>query len=364
MTFRYSVAEIKDRCDVADVAETYGATFQKRGQTWWSLCVLPDHNEKTPSFTVVPSERRWHCYGCNKGGDVLELVQQIEGWKSKEDFPKAVEHLAKLGNVTGHLSPDEEERIKRAVEHKRKKQLQAAEEQSDEKAKRARKRWLDAGALTEDTPAYRYLKERRGVDLNCLPRWPSSLRFEPAFRWHLGAIGQPDQWVTVPAIMAAMVRQRSIRACHVTTLLPDGSDLDRRFGSKGRLILGVKKGAAVHLHRGSTDLPARAAYEKQGMVDTLAFSEGIEDGLSVALEKPEWRVWVAADLGNIGEVHAPGCAAEVVILGENDASQAARQALRAVIERRLKRDQGRQVSVAMPPPGFKDWNALHERSVA
>jgi hypothetical protein len=33
---------------------------------------LPDHEDKTPSFYIYPPGR-WWCYGCNRGGDVVDL---------------------------------------------------------------------------------------------------------------------------------------------------------------------------------------------------------------------------------------------------------------------------------------------------
>ena len=41
------------------------------------LCLLPDHEEKTPSFWL--QEHRWYCFGCQRGGDVLDFVQELHG---------------------------------------------------------------------------------------------------------------------------------------------------------------------------------------------------------------------------------------------------------------------------------------------
>jgi CHC2 zinc finger len=35
-------------------------------------CALPDHEDKTPSFYIYPPGR-YHCYGCGRGGDVVDL---------------------------------------------------------------------------------------------------------------------------------------------------------------------------------------------------------------------------------------------------------------------------------------------------
>jgi DNA primase len=52
------------------------------------LC--PFHDEKTPSFSVRPAIGRWHCFGCNEGGDVIAFVQQVDHLT----FSEAVERLA------------------------------------------------------------------------------------------------------------------------------------------------------------------------------------------------------------------------------------------------------------------------------
>jgi len=36
-------------------------------------CLLPDHDDPDPSFWL--REHRWHCFGCSRGGDVVDFVQ-------------------------------------------------------------------------------------------------------------------------------------------------------------------------------------------------------------------------------------------------------------------------------------------------
>ena len=57
------------------------------------LCPL--HDERTPSFTVSPSNQLFKCFGCDAGGDVLSLVQLKEGL----DFPAALEFLARRAGI-------------------------------------------------------------------------------------------------------------------------------------------------------------------------------------------------------------------------------------------------------------------------
>ncbi len=48
--------------------------MRRIGDRWTARCPLPGHDEKTPSFTVYPGDRGWYCFGCQRGGDVVELA--------------------------------------------------------------------------------------------------------------------------------------------------------------------------------------------------------------------------------------------------------------------------------------------------
>lgn len=58
-----------------------GRPVTKRGKN--KVCRCPLHNDKTPSFTIFP-ENRWHCFGCNVGGDSISLAMRINQCSFKE----------------------------------------------------------------------------------------------------------------------------------------------------------------------------------------------------------------------------------------------------------------------------------------
>ncbi|MBT4350023.1 DNA primase [bacterium] len=86
------VEEIKAKLDIADVVGSYIA-LNPLGDNLKARC--PFHNEKTASFMVSKTKQIWHCFGCNKGGDVISFVQEYEGLS----FPETLKILADKANV-------------------------------------------------------------------------------------------------------------------------------------------------------------------------------------------------------------------------------------------------------------------------
>ena len=63
--------EIKSRLTAREVFEFYGFEVKRGG-----FVCCPLHGEKTPSLKVYDGTRGWHCFGCGKGGDVLDFVRE------------------------------------------------------------------------------------------------------------------------------------------------------------------------------------------------------------------------------------------------------------------------------------------------
>lgn len=87
-----SVSEVKDRLKIEDLVSQY-VQLKKAGRNFKGLC--PFHNEKTPSFVVSPERQIAYCFGCNKGGDVFQFIQEVEG----VDFVDALKILAEKTGV-------------------------------------------------------------------------------------------------------------------------------------------------------------------------------------------------------------------------------------------------------------------------
>jgi DNA primase len=87
-----TIDEVNARVDIVSLVGEY-TRLERRGSDWWGCC--PFHNEKTPSFHVVPDRKMYHCFGCGKGGGPVNFLMELE----KLTFVEAVESLAKKTGV-------------------------------------------------------------------------------------------------------------------------------------------------------------------------------------------------------------------------------------------------------------------------
>jgi DNA primase len=81
------IEAVRERIDIAVVVGQV-VTLKKKGSSLVGLC--PFHQEKTPSFNVVPSKGLFHCFGCGEGGDAFLFVMKTRGIP----FADAVRELA------------------------------------------------------------------------------------------------------------------------------------------------------------------------------------------------------------------------------------------------------------------------------
>lgn len=70
------------------IEDVLNQEFRRRGSTLIGLC--PFHDERTPSFHIYPNENRGWCFGCNQGGNVIDIVMKLRDC----DFKEAVLQLA------------------------------------------------------------------------------------------------------------------------------------------------------------------------------------------------------------------------------------------------------------------------------
>ncbi len=82
-----SLERVKQTADIVEVISAH-TDLRRQGARMVGLC--PFHEERTPSFSVDPQEKLYHCFGCGVGGDVIKFVEEKEGL----GFAEAVELLA------------------------------------------------------------------------------------------------------------------------------------------------------------------------------------------------------------------------------------------------------------------------------
>ncbi len=105
---RHLIDEIRARTDLVALVERR-VKLKQRGNSHVGLC--PFHQEKTPSFHVIPHKQIYHCFGCGAGGDCFRFLTELEGLS----FVDAVKELAAGAGVTieeRDLSPEELRRSK------------------------------------------------------------------------------------------------------------------------------------------------------------------------------------------------------------------------------------------------------------
>ncbi len=349
MTQRYTdIAEVKARVAIENIVGRKVA-LRKNGAEFVGLC--PFHDERTPSFTVVPRGPKsqdgfFYCHGCRTGGDVIQFVIKV-GWAA--DIRNAVLYLGGSDLVQ---AADAEYRATQAEGQAKRKE---AEEQAEKMRRLGYDMWK-GGQEIDGTPAAEYFRETRGWKNVPLPT-KSILRFHPGL-WR-----KEDQ-AERPCIMAAMTRaDGSFGALHRTWIAKNSEG--RWVKLKPTRMLGPKAGCAIRLYPNRFDSIAFPADSDS----TLYIAEGIETAGSVLeglLRRPQLlpfaAVWAAGDLGNLSRIvlpsHADGvCFFKNVVMcmdADSDAGAAMAAEIHGADHYAAR---GCAVRVAYPPPGY-DLNDL------
>ncbi len=87
-----TVQQVKQYSGIVDVINHY-VPLKRRGRNYIGLC--PFHSERTPSFTVSPDKRIFHCFGCHESGDLISFIQKIDS----ASFIDAIETIALHANI-------------------------------------------------------------------------------------------------------------------------------------------------------------------------------------------------------------------------------------------------------------------------
>jgi len=161
--------ELIQRNDIVDVVGSY-VQLTRKGANLFGLC--PFHSEKTGSFSVSPDKQIYYCFGCKRGGGVVNFIMEEENLS----FPDAVRFLAKRAG------------------------MEVPEEEGDREAARRRQRLLD---LNRDAARFYYqtLQQPTGDAVRAYLDKRKITR-STAVKFGMGAA--PDSW---DALLLAMTKQ-------------------------------------------------------------------------------------------------------------------------------------------------------------
>ena len=93
MISKETIDQVLMRNDIETLIGGY-VSLKRAGSNLKGLC--PFHSEKSPSFTVYPSDNSFYCFGCGVGGNAITFVRMRENL----DYPDAVEFLANRAGIT------------------------------------------------------------------------------------------------------------------------------------------------------------------------------------------------------------------------------------------------------------------------
>lgn len=384
--------EIKARNPIADVASGY-TKLRKAGGRLVGPCPICGGKVSSQRFEVIEKDASWVCAVCPDGGDVIRLVEKVEGC----DFRAAIEKLG--GRI--EIDAKRQKEIFAERERKRLAREKTSIDYREAERKRLHRVWKQTVPIGA-TIAARYL-EGRGLEL---PQHCPGLRFMPSMPyWHgetfddHGRKAGPRKIHEGPAMVGAFLRRddRKFGGLHITWLNTSSGDVvtkativDPDSGEvlNSKKMRGSKTGAHIAIVK--LDAPKR-----------LVIGEGIETVLSVwTAHKLDGRpiddmaFWAAGDLGNLAGrasrtiphptlkrpnnqpqrvpdrfpdpddpgLSIPDSVSELILLGDGDSEPLLTECAMERAARRYARP-GRVIRIAFAPQG-EDFNDVLRSAAA
>jgi phage/plasmid primase-like uncharacterized protein len=284
----------------------------------------------TDRFAINTTKQIWNCRGCQRGGDVISLVQHLDGCT----FAAAVATLSRQAptgrDIGKNAKPDLPNRVLKTHGEK-------SCNSDGERAREALAIW-SAARDPQDTPAWKYLF-RRGVVLEALPsRINEALRFHPDCPWH------DERRMCLVALWTDTISGEA-RAIHRRVITPDGGKLGHWRA------WGPTTGCVIRL------------WPDDDVSQSLVLGEGVETVLAAAtriahrgtLLQP---AWAAGDAGHVGAFPTLSGVEALTLLVDADENGIGQS--RAAECTRLWTAAGRQVVRLTPRLVGADFNDLIE----
>ena len=102
------VQQVRAQTDILAVVQGY-VPLKRKGNRYWGCC--PFHNEKTASFSVVPADGFFYCFGCHAGGDAFKFISLMEHITPFEAIVRQAEQLG-IEKPAQKRDPREEARLR------------------------------------------------------------------------------------------------------------------------------------------------------------------------------------------------------------------------------------------------------------
>lgn len=363
--------ELRDKRELDEVAErmracigdfVYGPWRNKLGKMFLDghdiVCLNPLRPDKHPGSFRIP-------LGGPYQGMVIDFAGQVKPGDGRRSVSPLTFHL-----WLGFTVRDAKERLgmdgrnpdalRKAREETEKFRARAEQNEADVAEKRKSAKWIYTGPGAVDdlrgTPPWSYLLGR-GIDLARFDFPVRALRFRPDC-----PLGRSKKR---PAMLAAIVKGSDFVGVHRTFLEEvDGRWIKARDMDDPKLSLGSYAGGAIRLWNGRRHDPETGEIKpglKVAQVKEpfwIDLTEGIEDGLSVALACPEHRVWVGVSGSNMKGLWLPRLCEGVRFWKQNkDApGSAAAASFDHAVENVLA--QGKRVQVVEIPAEWGDPNEV------
>ena len=95
---RDDIDKVRQATDLVDLVSAV-TKVKRSGRSFMAIC--PFHEEKSPSMSLDNARGLYHCFGCQKGGDVFTFLTETQGL----DFNEAIEELARRAGIDIETDP-------------------------------------------------------------------------------------------------------------------------------------------------------------------------------------------------------------------------------------------------------------------
>lgn len=333
---------------------------RREGAEWVEACTSRGGLGDSLRVHIGPGPRRgvWAHFAAGQSGDALDLIAYL---RTRGDKGAAIAWakawLGLEGADAATLQRHQARTAQAAAKASHEAEVEAAQRRNA-----AHAMYLAAQPIA-GTPVERYL-EGRGLAVRRLGFPLNALRYHPGLHCPI----TNRKW---PGMVAAITGpDGKFLATHRTFLevqadgrVTKAPIFDAGGKPQAKRVLGGYRGGTIRLWRGTVTDPATGEIKqarrlsdcKSGVV--VDITEGIEDGLSVALADNEARVLVAISVANMAAIKLPECVETIALWRQNDplgseADQAVRRAIAAW------QAQGKRVADLAPPEGVKDVNEM------